>query len=252
MARVGAVRWIERILWAAGFMVLGYCGMYWLNASLRQAGGNRELGRLLTARHAGIRPGERPTIPDGGLIGKVEIPELRLSAIVFQGAGDPELSEGVGHVDQSALPGQKGNVVLAAHRDSFFRGLRNIHRGDTIRITTEDGSRSYTVQSTEIVKPTDVAVMAPTPDNEVTLITCYPFYFVGHAPKRFIVHAREQESVEQASNLPPARPSPLVSAQTDEPDASSPAPLLSWETSLRHQFLFARQLFSRSVEELSE
>jgi sortase A len=175
----------------------------------------------------------------------VEIPELRLSAIVFQGAGDPELSEGVGHVDQSALPGQKGNVVLAAHRDSFFRGLRKISRGDTIRITTEDGSHSYFVQSTEIVKPTDVAVMAPTPDNEVTLITCYPFYFVGHAPKRFIVHA-----VEQESKLQP--PSPLVSAQTDEPDASSPGPLLSWETSLRHQFLFARQIFNRSVEELSE
>ena len=147
-------------------MVLGYCGMYWLNGSLQQARGNRELSRLLATRPAVTRPVEKPAIPDGGLIGKVEIPELRLSAIVFQGAGDPELSEGVGHVDQSALPGQKGNVVLAAHRDSFFRGLRNIRRGETVRITTEDGSRSYTVESTEIVKPTDVAVMAPTPDNE--------------------------------------------------------------------------------------
>jgi len=235
-------------------MVLGYCGMYWLSASLQQAGGNLELDRLLaTNRAAKSIPGkmQQLEIPDGGLVGKVEIPRLQLSAVVFQGVDDSELSEGVGHVDQSALPGQTGNVVLAAHRDSFFRGLRNIRQGDRIQIVTENGQHEYLVRSTEIVKPTDVRVMAPTPDSEVTLITCYPFYFVGHAPKRFIVHAQEEhaqeeEETEARSSSRADATDESTSAESAEADTSAPRP--SW----RHPIQLAEQLLHRETSGLPE
>lgn len=183
-------RWIQRFLFAAGFVILGYCGAWLLNSHLQQIRGNRELDRVLTNRKI---PSAQQKIPEGGLVGRVEIPKLRLSAVVFQGTNDNVLDRGVGHLDGSALPGQPGNVVLAAHRDTFFRSLRNIQRGDTVRMTTQYGARTYTVDSTEVVDPTQTSVMDPTPNPTLTLITCYPFYFVGHAPKRFIVHARDTD-----------------------------------------------------------
>ncbi len=190
-------RWIQRLLFAAGFVILGYCAAYWLNSRLQQANGNRELDRLLSNGQtpdakSGATP-SLPRIPDGGLVGRVEIPNLRLSAVVFQGTSSNILDRGVGHVDGSAMPGEPGNVVLAAHRDTFFRSLRNVHAGDAIRVTTPYGVRSYKVDSTEIVDPAQVSVMDPTPTPTLTLITCYPFYFVGHAPKRFIVRARDTD-----------------------------------------------------------
>lgn len=188
-------RWIQRLLFAAGLVILGYCGAYYVNSRLEQIRGNRELDRILTSRPpSSPKQGAKPAIPEGGLVGRVEIPKLRLSAVVFQGTTDKVLDEGVGHLDSSALPGQPGNVVLAAHRDTFFRSLRNIQKGDTVRVTTPYGVRTYTVDSTTIVDPTQTSVMAPTPSPTLTLITCYPFYFVGHAPKRFIVRARDTET----------------------------------------------------------
>jgi len=181
------IRWIQRLLFAAGLVILGYCGAAWLDSRLRQAEGNRELDRIILGRKAAI-PAPK-TIPDGGLIGRVEIPRLHLSAVVFQGADSDVLDHGVGHVNSSPLPGQRGNVVLAAHRDTFFRSLRNIRKGDVVTVTTESGPRNYEVRSTEIVKPTETSVLDPTAQPTLTLITCYPFYYVGHAPRRFIVRA---------------------------------------------------------------
>lgn len=97
----------------------------------------------------------------------------------------------MGHMSETAMPGEKGNVVLTAHRDSFFRPLRNIQSGDSIKIHTLDGEFEYQVASTEVVLPTDVRVLQPSSDNTLTLVTCFPFYYVGPAPKRFIVHARQ-------------------------------------------------------------
>lgn len=187
------VRWIQSLLFAAGFVILGYCGAWWLNSRLQQISGNRELDRILSQRPTRGAKQTTPqrTIPEGGLVGRVEIPRLHLSAVVFQGTNNNVLDRGVGHLDGSALPGQPGNVVLAAHRDTFFRSLRDIRRGDSISVTTPDGARTYSVDSTEIVDPNQTSVMNPTPNPTLTLITCYPFYFVGHAPKRFIVRARD-------------------------------------------------------------
>ncbi|HTA45105.1 MAG TPA: class D sortase [Bryobacteraceae bacterium] len=226
------VRWIQRLLFGVGFVILGYCGAYYVNTHLQQKYGNRELDRLLSNREV---PGPKPavrSIPEGELVGRVEIPKLHFSAVVFQGTDNNVLDRGVGHLDGSALPGQPGNVVLAAHRDTFFRSLRNIHTGDTVDVTTPDGARSYTVDSTTIVDPTQTSVMAPTPTPSLTLITCYPFYFVGHAPKRFIVRAHDtqydvknnkaaaQTQLVAANEKPEIKPE-IITARLSDQDAEN-------------------------------
>lgn len=126
----------------------------------------------------------------GSPIGRIEITSIGIAAMVMEGTDGKTLSVAVGHVPGTPVPGQQGNIVLAAHRDTFFRGLRKIRKDDEIVMTTLDGSYHYLVDSTQVVDPDDIKVLAPTPDDFLTLVTCYPFYFVGPAPKRFIVRAR--------------------------------------------------------------
>jgi len=134
---------------------------------------------------------DQPATPAGSVIGKVKISRIGVEAIVVQGESDSILKLAVGHIPWTALPGQSGNVVLAGHRDTFFRGLRNIRVGDNIVIEGRDGSYNYKVDSASIVPSTDVSVLRPSENRELTLITCYPFSWVGSAPDRFIVRARE-------------------------------------------------------------
>jgi sortase A len=124
------------------------------------------------------------------VLGRIEIPRLHLSTVVLEGDDDGALRYGAGHVPSTAFPGETGNVGIAAHRDTFFRPLRHIAAQDRITLTTSEGVYNYVVESTELVSPKDIRVLDPTRDPELTLITCYPFYFIGPAPKRFIVHAR--------------------------------------------------------------
>jgi sortase A len=181
-------RRIECVLLAAGLAILGYCSAELLNSHIQQARGARELDQQLgqTRRDP---PAVSAAISDGTPVGQLQIPTLHLSAVVFQGTSDGILAQGVGHLDASAFPGQAGNVVLAAHRDTFFRSLRNIRKGDLVQVSTPYGIRTYAVDSTEVVKPTETSVTVSTATPTLTLITCYPFYYVGHAPKRFIVRA---------------------------------------------------------------
>ena len=130
-------------------------------------------------------------ILDAGLIGLVQIPRLDISAVVREGVDDATLSRAVGHVSTTALPGAPGNVGIAAHRDTYFRAVRNIRNGDTIRMVTPKGTYEYAVDSLRIVDPKEVSVLDPTPQPSITLVTCYPFNFIGSAPKRFIVRARQ-------------------------------------------------------------
>jgi sortase A len=146
------------------------------------------------------------------LIGRIEMPRLKVAAVLKEGTDTKTLSRAVGHVPYTALPGEKGNVGVAAHRDTYFRGLRNVRHGDVIRVTTEDGVYMYEVDSLKIVWPKNVEVLDPTPDKRITLVTCYPFNYVGSAPKRFIVQgkqvgfdelsARGKAGSEQASAAP--------------------------------------------------
>lgn len=136
-------------------------------------------------------------VAEGELVGEIDIPSLELKIAVVQGESSKILRRAVGHLPATALPGDPGNVVLAGHRDTFFRPLRNIQVGDAIAIVTPDGKFEYQVESTEVVSPEDVQALQSTGENTLTLITCFPFYYVGPAPKRFIVRARQTEDRPQ-------------------------------------------------------
>jgi sortase A len=131
----------------------------------------------------------RPSYKRGERIGEIEVPRLHLKVPVFEGDDAAILDLGAGHVPGTALPPGPGNICIAAHRDKFFRALRFIHANDEIVLDTAQGALKYTVDSTTIVKPTQTDVLLPGPGRDLTLVTCYPFYYVGSAPKRFIVHA---------------------------------------------------------------
>jgi sortase A len=163
------------------------------------------------------KPTETPRgtpLAEGTVVGKVLIPRLHLSAIVLQGVEDDTLARGAGHVPSTAMPGQSGNFAIAAHRDTLFRPLRNIQKNDDVTFQSATGSYTYQVFSTQIVLPSDVGVLRPPPDGGkwLTLITCYPFYYIGSAPKRFIVQAK----------LVSADPDSKLTARTDS--GSSPPP----------------------------
>jgi LPXTG-site transpeptidase (sortase) family protein len=130
--------------------------------------------------------------PDG-LVGVLEIPRLNLSEMVASGDDDKTLKVAIGHLPDTPLPWATGNSVIAAHRDTHFRPLRDIRHGDLVRLKTRKGVLEYTVKDTMIVAPSDVWVMAPSDDRRLTLVTCYPFNYIGSAPQRFIVQAVARE-----------------------------------------------------------
>jgi sortase A len=130
----------------------------------------------------------------GSLIGRIEIPRLALSVVVVEGVDRISLRRAVGHIPGTALPGEAGNVGLAGHRDTFFRQLKDVKIDDEIQISTPTGNFKYQVGALRIVDPENVGVLAQSGENVLTLVTCYPFYFVGPAPKRWIVRARQVSS----------------------------------------------------------
>ncbi len=138
----------------------------------------------------GERRGPWPVVPEeGDVIGLVEVGTRGVRAPVLQGASDEVLRRSVGHLVGTALPGQPGNCVLAGHRDSDFRGLADIRLGDRIRLETVKGSFSYEVSDVDTVTPDAVEVLDPTEEESLTLLTCYPFDWVGPAPRRLVVRA---------------------------------------------------------------
>jgi sortase A len=133
------------------------------------------------------------TVPtDGVSIGEIQIPRLGLRAMIAQGESASILRRSVGHLSDTALPGEVGNVVLAGHRDTFFRPLSGVRAGDSITLKSRDGEFEYLVESTSVVAPSEVEVLEPTGGRTLTLITCYPFSYIGAAPNRFIVRARQR------------------------------------------------------------
>jgi len=122
-------------------------------------------------------------------VAKLSIPRLDTEFYVVEGDGESELRRGPGHLIGTAMPGDKGNCVIAGHRDTHFRVLKDIQRGDVIRLETRSGQYLYRVQTTAVVSPENDSALKPTPDAQLHLITCYPFYYVGPAPKRFVVEA---------------------------------------------------------------
>lgn len=192
--RTGGVRLLERLLLIAGIVLLGYYSYVSAETFLYQRFENRELDAILASAPAAAPDASRTAVRRaapgrGALVGRVEIPRLGVSAIVKAGADARTLQLAVGHVPGTALPGEQGNVALAGHRDTFFRRLQNIRPDDEIRIVTTDGVFEYRVERTLIVEPEDVWVLDQTSSSTLTLVTCYPFSYVGTAPQRFIVRA---------------------------------------------------------------
>ena len=183
----------EYCLWVAGGLAVAYCVAIWLDATRYQAMGNDELDHLNRLPRAGKSTAQQPA--RGSLVGRLEIPRIGVSAVVFEGTDAKTLGRGIGHLAHSALPGQQGNIVLAAHRDTFFRQLQHIRRRDVIQVVTPGGKRQYTVESTAVVSPEDTKSLEATPQPVLTLITCYPFHYVGAAPMRFIVRCRPKKGV---------------------------------------------------------
>jgi sortase A len=180
--------WLERGLFALAAVLLGSYVVQQASTAYYQAASNRELETIRIAASTSL---PRPTraLPTGSLIGRIDIPRLGVSAIVREGDDTSTLRRSVGHIPETALPGEPGNSALAGHRDTFFRELRNVRVGDRVTVTTPDTVIDYIIRSTRVVEPDDVSVLNPTPGKTLTLVTCYPFSYIGAAPRRFIVRA---------------------------------------------------------------
>jgi sortase A len=179
--------WFAYFFLLAGITALGYTGYVFAAAHVYQETASIEFDLPRPPR----APGIRRVVRTGSVIGRIQIPRLGLSVMLVQGDSPSLLRRAVGHLPETALPGEAGNVAIAGHRDTFFRPLRQIHEGDVITIETADGRFQYEVESARVVAPTDVSVLQPARSPELTLITCYPFWYVGPAPDRFIVRARQ-------------------------------------------------------------
>ena len=189
-ARINPVlRWSRNVFLIIGLLALSYVGFALLDAWLYQAEQARRFERAL--KETNLARAESPAIAvsEGSPLGRVEISAVGLTVMVLEGTDEGTLRRAVGHIRGTPLPGQRGNVALAGHRDTFFRGLRKIRVNDEITLTTLSGSYRYRVDSTKVVKPEETEVLEDYGDDILTLVTCYPFNFVGLAPSRFIVRA---------------------------------------------------------------
>jgi sortase A len=184
--------WLERILLVVALVCLGYYTYVSAETYLYQAYENRELNAILAsapARTGASAAATRVRPANGEIIGRVEIPRLDVSVVVRAGSDARTLQLAVGHIPGTALPGEAGNVGLAGHRDTFFRRLKDIRPDDEIHVETPSGTFIYRVERTVVVEPQDVWVLDQTDSSLLTLVTCYPFTYVGSAPQRFIVRA---------------------------------------------------------------
>jgi sortase A len=205
------IRWSRRFFFVIGILALGYVGFVLLDARFYQADQSQrfqqELNELkpsiagdehihvssISPAQAKESPMRAERIDIAGVsrvpLGRIEISTIGLTAMILEGTDARTLRRAVGHIPGTPLPGQPGNVAITGHRDTFFRPLRNIRKDDEIRLTTLSGSYRYGVDSIKVVEPGDTKVLNNSDDAILTLVTCYPFYFVGPAPKRFIVRA---------------------------------------------------------------
>ena len=186
---------IDRLLLIIGIACLGLYVVYIVQAHYYQ----HELDESFEYMVRVPSPDVKATIPplkEGDLVGRLEIPRLDLNVMVLEGVEDRTLRIAAGHIPGTAVPGHSGNIGIAAHRDSFFRPLSKIEPNDQIRFRTPGKTVLYRVVSTEIVQPNDTSVLNFDGKDTLTLVTCYPFYYIGPAPKRFIVKATADSVTE--------------------------------------------------------
>jgi len=184
-------RWLERGLLVVALAAIGYCVGVMGGAALYQARESRQLDEILRGASSTTPAGAHvpAAAANRRVLGRIEIPSLGVSTMVRDGEDARTLQLAVGHIAGTALPGHDGNVGLAGHRDTFFRRLADIRPGDLIRLVTTQHTFVYRVEKTQVVEPGDVWVLDPTPEQALTLVTCFPFSYIGSAPQRFIVRA---------------------------------------------------------------
>ena len=191
------VRFIQR-----GLVIVGATCLLWAGATALSAIAYQVEHKVSLERgdHAFDRPkaeraGVETPVEAGAPIGRLEVPRLGLSAVVAEGDDGNTLKAAVGHLPDTPLPWQEGNTALAGHRDTLFRPLRSVQPGDEIRFATRLGTFRYRVTRHTVVEPDELWVLDASPAAALTLITCYPFHYVGPAPRRFIVHAERMANV---------------------------------------------------------
>ena len=245
----GALRWAEHLLLAIGCVLLAASALFVADAALSQRAARQLLQAMARVDVPTPAPAAAPATPRhsnpppqdlraGSPIGELSITRLGLSAIVLQGSDARTLLRGPGHVENTALPGEAGNAVIAGHRDTFFRPLRDVRIGDEITVDTARARFHYRVTAFKVVHPYDVSVLGATRQATLTLITCYPFWALGSAPDRFIVRAVRVDgpSADSPPDAAPARDSmrPFDVAQPVTTAVVRPPPIVDEETSVRH------------------
>lgn len=186
------LRWTQRLLLITGALALGYVGFTLLDARLYQASAKRSLEGEIHEAKEHRESQLKPAFKTGDLLGRVDIPRLGISVAVLEGTSSRTMRLGAGHIEGTPLPGDTGNSGIAGHRDTFFRELKNVRENDDIQLQTATGLFHYEVDLVKVVDPNDLTVLEPsTFGSTLTLVTCYPFYFVGSAPKRFVVRAHK-------------------------------------------------------------
>jgi sortase A len=205
--------WLERVLFAVGVTGVSVFALVTVGAAVyqrKQAEAFDEMRAIesLPPAPAQLTPGVAPA--DESLIGMLDIPRLDLSTPVVAGDDGATLEIAAGHLPDTPRPWELGNSAIAAHRDGLFRSLKNIRIGDRVIVRTTRGDLEYRVRDTKIVDPKDLSVLAQTDTHTLTLITCYPFGYIGHAPQRFIVHA-------DRVTLPPPQPAVVPASFASAP-----------------------------------
>ena len=187
----GFLRWTQGLFLIVGILALSYVAFTLLHARFYQEVANNTLDRQMRSEvqhNAGL---PRAAVKEGDVLGRIEIPRLGMSVAILEGTTSRTLRLGAGHIEGTALPGEPGNIGIAGHRDTYFRELKDIHASDEIRIQTATGLTRYEVDWIQITAPSDTAILAPSTKPAITLVTCYPFHFIGAAPERYVVHAHQ-------------------------------------------------------------
>lgn len=197
------LRWSHYLFFVLGSSAIGYYAMIAAAATYYQvqsrgrlhAVAKRRVEPNISSKDRWLSPGGPLRVGSGmALLGRLEVPRIGLSAMVADGTSSSVLRLAVGHVAGTAMPWLPGNVALAAHRDTFFRRLGDLHRGDVIELTVPGSQYRYKIVFTGVVNPKETWVLEPTTGQTLTLITCYPFHFVGAAPSRFVIRARRSDT----------------------------------------------------------
>lgn len=193
---------LQFILFLGGFCVVAFVITITLRAWLFQRAALEEL-ETVSMNDALPAVADDPIVElplevreNGELLGRLDVPRLKISQPILEGTAESSLSLGLGHISGTAMPGTTGNIGIAGHRDTVFRPLKDIQISDEIVLSTPFGKKSYHVTLTQIVDPGDVYVLDQDIGDALTLVTCFPFYYVGHAPRRFIVRALPNSSAE--------------------------------------------------------